>query len=83
MLGILVFGLTFGFVASFDGVKEFVPGLIVAYVFFQCGSFGKLMAINLIRDRQNKFRLTLQLIGVPQKLYILANLCFSLAWGLC
>lgn len=52
-----------------------------AMIFFQSGVFGQQMGLNLIQDRKIKFRVTLQLVGVHQSIYLVANYLFSLLFA--
>ena len=81
-------GVILGMGFFFSGlVSVFKNGTVTAFImsicmFFMCGMMGRMVATNLVRDRKIKFRLTLQLVGVQQRIYLAANLCFALMWGL-
>jgi ATP-binding cassette subfamily A (ABC1) protein 3 len=88
---VLILGAAFGTSAgtlssSSSGAGTFasslLPMLLTFFMFFMCGMSGKTIAVNLVRDRKVKFRLTLQLVGVKQYSYLASNLVFAIAWGL-
>lgn len=82
-IGILFFaGFVFGLIARNMVNMAYVVSLVAVFTFFQCGFVGKMIATNLVRDRTVKFRLTLQLVGVKQSVYMAANIIFAILYGL-
>lgn len=77
----IIFGLVFGPIARYTSDTSILAVVMYAFMIFQCGIVGRMVGINLVRDRQIKFRLTLQLVGVQQSSYLASNYVFSLIWG--
>ena len=82
ILIVIVVGVVFGMTASNFNKMEYIQALIAVFLFLQCGFVGRMIALNLVRDRKIKFRLTLQLIGVRQRVYMAANIMFTILYGL-
>jgi ATP-binding cassette, subfamily A (ABC1), member 3 len=61
--------------------QSFKLAILYIVIFFRVGFIGRQIALNLVRDRRIKFRLTLQLLGVNQLIYIISNVLFSLIYG--
>jgi len=78
---IIIVGYAFGMVAKYSQSGSFIPIVMNIFMFLMCGIVGRTIAINLIRDRKVKFRLTLQLVGVKQSVYLSANFFFAIMWG--
>ncbi len=80
----LIIGLAFlaCIICSVSGKASITALAISICMFFMCGMVGRLVCVNLIRDRKIKFRLTLQLVGVKQSVYLAANVLFGLVWGM-
>lgn len=82
-LGIIVLlGIAFGSSVYVLKSASYVQLLLSVFLFFQCGFVGRMVALNLIRDRKIKFRLTLQLVGVRQSIYLASNMIFSVLFGI-
>ena len=82
-IGIILFlGLIFGMAASQVANMAYVLFIVSIFTFLQCGFVGKMIATNLIRDRNIKFRLTLQLVGVKQSVYMASNIVFAILYGI-
>ena len=79
---IILLGLIFGLIGKNITNESYMIFLVNAFMFLQCGFNGKMIAMNLVRDRKAKFRLTLQLIGVKQSVYMAANITFAILYGM-
>jgi ATP-binding cassette subfamily A (ABC1) protein 3 len=82
VVGIMVVGASFGAACIYVINAFFVPILMTLYMFLLAGLLGRMVAINLIRDRRTKFRLNLHLLGVHQTTYITTTMLFYILWGI-
>lgn len=86
ILGIIIGTLNVAEDASqSSGIKDVAQtiklAILYVVIFFRVGFIGRQVALNLVRDRKIKFRLTLQLLGVSQGIYITSNVVFSFLYG--
>lgn len=97
IVGICLMGLILGIVIGTIDLATSSPGesiellqkinqatklaILYGVIFLRVGFIGRQVALNLVRDRKIKFRLTLQLLGVSQSVYTASNVIFSLIYG--